>query len=290
MAYAATPAAAPAADAPAPAYEGKAPPTIDSHGGKLTPVTCFCAGPDGPTSLLMMLALLLTLAPRGIKAFGRAVDLSALRLAPGLLLTGLLAWNMLPSLDPPLVLPEQFHLVAPVKTGLGLALLAVSFLRLLSDALMPVTGRSRARSVAAMAAAGLAVAILPLALGVNIYWLMEDGALSFRWAAILGGYLGFPAGLALLLAWRRFDGRLFDVLLLIGTVTLVVLGGTFLSGVMNDVIVFLVVSFTVAAVAGAGLRGMGLVGWQGLTGRMAWVLGWISLILVAMGITMWLLY
>ena len=33
--------AAPAAEAPAPVEEGKAPPVIDSHGGKLTPVTMF---------------------------------------------------------------------------------------------------------------------------------------------------------------------------------------------------------------------------------------------------------
>ncbi|MDO9337540.1 MAG: flagellar motor protein MotA [Caulobacteraceae bacterium] len=33
--------ATPAADAPAPAPEGKAPPVIDSHGGKLTPITMF---------------------------------------------------------------------------------------------------------------------------------------------------------------------------------------------------------------------------------------------------------
>jgi biopolymer transport protein ExbB len=38
---AAAPAATPAAEAPAPAEEGKAPPVIDSHGGKLTPVTMF---------------------------------------------------------------------------------------------------------------------------------------------------------------------------------------------------------------------------------------------------------
>lgn len=48
MAYAATPAATPSADSPAPAGEARAPPTIDSHGGKLTPITCFgdCGGPD----------------------------------------------------------------------------------------------------------------------------------------------------------------------------------------------------------------------------------------------------
>jgi biopolymer transport protein ExbB len=38
---AAAPAATPAAEAPAPVEEGKAPPVIDSHGGKLTPVTMF---------------------------------------------------------------------------------------------------------------------------------------------------------------------------------------------------------------------------------------------------------
>jgi hypothetical protein len=290
MAYAATPAATPAADAPAAVEEGKAPPTIDSHGGKLTPITCFCGGPDGVTSLLMMLAILSALSPRGVKLFGRAIDLTALRLAPGLLVTAVLTWNLLPSLEPTRELPARFHLVEPISTALAVALLGVGFLHLLSDALMPLSGKSGARSLAAMAAAGLAVLILPLAAGLNIYGLLDEGKLAFNGSVILGAYLGIPVGFAVLLLWRRFDGRLFDVLLLAGVIGVIFLAGGFLPDAMAGVLACLAIAMTVAAALGAGLRGMGRAGWQGLTGRMAWFLGWALRILSILAIGSWVLF
>lgn len=286
MAYVATPAAQPAPPAEA-AYEGKAPPTIDSHGGKLTPISCFCAGPDGPTVLLMWLALLLALAPRGLKLFGRQVEFRAIRLAPGLLLTTLLIWNQLPSLDPAPELPARFNLVAPLTAVLGGALLAVSFLRLLSDALMPLGERSRARSGTATMASGLAALMLTVVAGLDVFSLLNTGELTANQGPVIGGLLGFPAGVAVLLAWRRFNGRLFDVLLVIGTVGLLFLGEAILPGPVTDVFVFLTVTLTVAAGLGAGLRGMGWPRWQALTGRMAWVLSWVTLIIYVIAIGSW---
>ncbi|MDO9336910.1 MAG: hypothetical protein Q7T61_10965 [Caulobacter sp.] len=289
MAYAVTPAAQPITGELSPA-EGKAPPVIDSHGGKLNPITCFCGGPDSAVSFLMILALLATLAPRRLNAFNRETDLSVLRLAPGLLLTTLLVLNDLLSTGPVRDLPARFHLVAPVVAAVGGALLAISFLRLLSEALMPIAGRSPAMSVAAMATSGLAVLALPLVASVQVYRLMDDGRLTFAWKPVVGGYLGIPAGLAVLLAWRRFDGRLFGVLLLVGTAGLIILGGILLSGAETSVFVFLTVTFTVADRVAAGLRGMGRANWQGLTGRMAWILSWVLLILSVMTVGMWAIF
>lgn len=290
MANTATPAAQPGEATKAFVEEGKAPPTIDSHGGKLSPITCFCGGPDGSVSLLMLLALLSTLAPRRLKAFRRIIDLSVLRLAPGLLLTALIGLDAVLSTEPVRDVPEKFQLVAPVSAAMGGGLLAISFLRLLCDALMPITGRSRARSVAAMAASGLAVLTLPLIGGIDVGTLRNDGALTFSWAAILVGYLGIPVGLALLLAWRRFNGRIFNALLLVGIVGLLFLGGIFLSDPLASVLPFLTVTFIVTADIGAGLRGMGRSNWQGLTGRMAWILSWILLVLSVMAIGMWVIF
>ena len=146
MAYAAAPAARPLAEAPAPAEEARAPPTIDSHGGKLTPITCFGCGPDGVTALLVQLALLSTLAPRGFKLTSRAFDLSVVRLAPGLLFTAALGWNLLPSLGADYEAPAKFHLAGAVSDLMAVVLAAVAFFGLVSDALMPAREHSPARA------------------------------------------------------------------------------------------------------------------------------------------------
>lgn len=70
MAYAATPAATPSAGAPAPAEEGRAPPTIDSHGGKLTPVTCF--GSCGVDPVTTVVAAVLLTSPVSAFLYGAA--------------------------------------------------------------------------------------------------------------------------------------------------------------------------------------------------------------------------
>lgn len=272
-AYAAAPAATPAPATAEPFEEGKAPPVIDSHGGKLTPVTGI--GPDGPTSFLLLLALLATVAPRGLKAFGQTIDLSAIRLAPGLVLAAVIAWNHLPGLGTDPEFPAKFHTLMLVSGLLGAALFLITFLHLLSDALMPLQGRSMLRSVVAMAASGLGVLALPVAGGLDLNELMNMGGPQFDPTVIIAGYLGVPAGAGLLLLWRRLDGRLFDVLLVGAALGSFFLVGSFIPGAMTGFMWLQLVAFTVAATLGAGLRGLGLAGWQGLTGRAAWIWAWV---------------
>lgn len=272
MAYA--PAAEPLPATPEQAGETRAPPTIDSH-GRLPMTACY--PPDSVTPLLMWLAMLSTLAPRAF----RALDLSNVRLAPGLLLTASMAWSLLPSLEPARTLPARFHLVEPVSAAVAAGLLAISFLHLISDALMPAPERSSpARSLGAMAAAGLAVMILLIVVGTDVALLLDQGALAPDWQAVGFGLLGLPTGVGLLLVWRRFGSRLFNLLLVPGSIGLLIATSGLLPGLVTAPIVFQVVALTVVATLGEGLRGLGLEEWQGLTGRAAWILGWILRILL----------
>ena len=50
------------------------------------------------------------------------------------------------------------------------------------------------------------------------------------------------------------------------------------------------IALTVTAALGFGLRGMGLATWQGLSGRAAWVLGWILRILTVLGLGTWVVF
>lgn len=287
MTYAATPAGQPLAEASTPAEEAKAPPTIDSHSGKLSPITCFGCGPDGATSLLMMLALLSTLAPRGLKLAGRALDLSATRLAPGLLFTAALVWNLLPSRGSDYDFPARFQLANTVSTLMAIGLAGVAFLSLASDALMPIKQHARGRAIAAMTAAGLAIVALLLAAVVDVDSLMADTGLSFDGYRVAIASLGLPVGAGLLLLWRRFDGWVFNLLLVLGTLALTFVGGSLALHSGAVVLVVMTVTLTTTAALGAGLRAMGLPGWQGLTGRAAWVMGWILRILSVMTIGSW---
>lgn len=273
MDYAA-PAAAPATPTAETIEEGRAPPTIDSHGGKLTPVTGWY-GPDSATSTLMLLALLATVAPRGLKIWGRFLDLSAIQLAPGLLLAAIIAWNRLPSLSADSELSQRFPLYISGALLLGLALFLIAFLHLLADALMPIQGHSRTRSLAAMIASGLAILALPVVGGFDIFSLMDTQTRRFDLTVIVAGYAGIPVGIGLLLLWRRFDGRLFGWLLVGTAFASYLLVATVLEGNVYGYMLLQLVAFSVAAALGAGLRGLGRPGWKALTGRAAWIWSWI---------------
>lgn len=271
MAYAATPAATPAADAPATAEEAKAPPTIDSHGGKLSPLTSSYLPPTG--SFLILIAILSVLAPRRLKAFG-GVDLTWTRLVPGLLLTAVAAWSLLPSPQPYMTASLEHYLwVTGLVTG---AMLAFTFLNLLADALFPLHEPSASRSLLAMATSGLAL-LIPLGLSMVDWWGMgPDPTISLNPMAAIIALAGAPLGLWLLLLWRRFKGWLFELIAAFGILGVLMLLGWLLPlGEKMPNVLLTLVALTVATTVGLGLRGLGRPGWEDLSGRVMWAWAWI---------------
>lgn len=274
MAYAAAPAAAPATPA-APATEtieeGRAPPTIDSHGGKLSPITSSYLEPTN--SVLVMLAILSVLVPRRIKAFG-GVEMDWLRLVPGLLLTAVVAWGFLPELQP--YSSPFYDYYRQVEVWVTGALLAYTFLNLVADALFPLDRVSVHRSQMAM---GLSLTGLLILLGlwsIDWYGPRSTPQISFDPTPALISLAGLPMGAVFLFLWKRFNGWIFDLAAAFGVIGLLVIGHWVLpwvDGVSN--LHAALVAVTVAATLGFGLRGMGRRNWTHLTGRVFWAWAWI---------------
>jgi hypothetical protein len=271
MAYAATPAAAPTAPAVETIEEVKAPPTIDSHGGKLTPITSSYLEPTN--SVLALLAILSVLIPRRLKAFG-GVDLTWLRLVPGLLLTAVVAWGLLPT---PQTYSHPFYdYYLWVERWVHGALLACCFLNLVADALFPLTGVSVRRSLLAMASSTVGLLILLGLWSVEWFGTGQTRAISFDPAPALVSLVGVPAGVGLLFLWRRFNGWGFELATAFGVFGAVLLGGQllpFANGISG--LTATLVALTVATTLGFGLRGMGRPGWRDLSGGVVWGGAWI---------------
>lgn len=271
MPYAAAPAAGPDAGAVPAIEEGKAAPTIDSHGGKLS----VYMEPTG--SILVLGAILSVLAPRRLRAFG-GVDLGWTRLVPGLLVSAVLAWNLRPS-PLPFSNPGFEHYLWVTAVLMG-GMFAFAFLNLLADALFPTDRPSASRSVLAMCVSALGLAIV-LGLSTVDWWGMGPyPTISVNPMPPLISLAGLPLGLGLLVLWRRFNGWTFELGVALGT-----LGSLFLAGYVADkllpddegapVVSIILVALTVAATAGFGLRGIGRQGWQDLTGRAIWAWAWV---------------
>lgn len=271
MAYAATPVAPPAAPAAeAPAFEGKAPPTIDSHGGKLTPITCFGCGPDGVTSLLMMLAILTTLLPRQLTGRKRPINLSAIRLLPGLILLAATARNLLLFLT---TYADPHRQAFATEQALRLWLLAAALaLMTLGDWLLPTDRQGRWRSVTGFGLVGAGLFAMTFAQQPMNYGFGVPRDLAFG----VGCLIGLPVSLGVLWLWRRFNGPLFDVLAIGAGI-----GGFFLVGTLDPWgitqawIGVEIAAFTIASAAGLALRGSGSPAWQGLSGRAIWAYSWV---------------
>ncbi|MDB5468989.1 MAG: hypothetical protein JWR84_549 [Caulobacter sp.] len=275
MAYAATPAAPAEA---APGFEEKAPPTIESHGGKLTPITCFGCGPDGVTSLLMMLAILATLAPRQFSSRGRTINLSGARLVPGLILLAATAWNLIPSLATYVDIHRQAYAIAQGERLWPLA--GALALMTLGDWLLPSGEGRRWRNIAGLGFVGVGLIAMtftpqPMNYGFDVPRDLAFGA---------GCLIGLPVSLGILWLWRRFNGPLFDVLAIAAGI-----GGFFLVGALGPWGItqawmgLEITAFTVAGAAGLTLLGLGSPPWQSLTGRAVWAYSWaLRAVFVAM--------
>ncbi len=200
MAYAATPAATPGADVPAPAEQGKAPPVIDSHGGKLTPVTGYMIEPVANVLVLVALAALLA---RSLWGGRKAPPLrrATARAAPGLLLALATAWVLVSSLGAPDF--PQLAIYDHTQRVWRTCLLAVVGLGLISD-LFAVGDLIQRRPAWALAAA--AGTLISLIVGVLLTpAVMTDQAILWQPAAMLIGVL-----LAVPTLWLRrrvSDGR-----------------------------------------------------------------------------------
>jgi hypothetical protein len=277
MAYAATPVAAPLPDAPMPAEEGKAPPTIDSHGGKLTPMShCY---PDLATQLLLLVALLLTFAPRRL---GR-LNFGWTRLAPGVAICALVLWNLFQT-GPMAGYPGMDEYLR-VRTLHLVGLLVFATLNLLADLLTTSDDPAPARGLGAMAATALGLLVLLGLTLVDWHGRTPVFSPSVDGMGYLAWTIGVPVGVGLLFLWRRYDGRLFDVALLVVAVGSLFVVGAQEPGPETAWIGLQLVAFTVAAGLGAGLRAMGMSKWQGLTGRAAWAWAWIlRCTVIAMGV------
>lgn len=268
-------AAAPQAPAtPAPetqAFEEKAPPTIDSHGGKLSPVNSTYLEPAA--TILFFLALLSVLAPRRLKAFG-GVQLGWTRLLPGLLLTCLVAWTLLPS--PQTYTSPSLDYFRFVEAAVNSTMLAFAFLNLLADVLFPVGRPSAARSLLATGVSAAGLLILLTLWSVDWYGTGLEPAISIDPIPPLIGLLGLPLGVGLLFLWRRFNGWKFELAAAFGTAGALILGGKLLPyGNGASGMTVSLAALTVAATLGQALRGMGKPRWRHLSGRALWAWAWI---------------
>lgn len=274
---AAAPATQPLADAPAPAEEGKAPPTIDSHGGKLTPLTSSYLDPS--STVLVLLAILSVLVPRRV----RGVSMDWLRLVPGLFLSAVAATGLLPG---QWLYSGGFsdHFLLAERWVNG-ALLAYAFLNLLADALTPLDGREPRRTLWAMAASASGLLILLGLLSVS--WYDQNGIpeVSFEPEAALVSLVGAAIGLGLALLWRRLNGWVFELAAAIGILVALILAsellpfGNGITGLSSTL-----VCLTVATMVGFGMRGMGQAGWTALSGRVIWAWAWVlRAFLIAIG-------
>lgn len=271
MAYAAKPAATPSAGPPAVSEEGKAPPTIDSHGGKLSPINSSYLEPTN--SVLVLLAILAVLAPRRLKVFG-GIEMAWLRLVPGLLLTAVVAWGLLPA--PQTYSSPFYDYYLQVERWVNGALLAYCFLNLLADALFPLEGTAKARSLIAIGSSALGMLILQGLWSINWFGVHQAPEISFDPSNIFISLIGAPFGLALLFLWRRFNGWIFELTTAVGVIGALLLGGWLLpfgNGVSS--LAATLVALTVSTTVGFGLRGLGIPGWRDLSGRLIWGWAWI---------------
>ena len=269
MAYAAAPAAQPIpGDTAAPAAEGKAPPTIDSHAGRLSPLSVCYA--DAATSFLLIAAILSTLAPRRLPA-GPFTEIGWTRLLPGILVCTIIIWN---GLNSPIYIssPQMEAYMEARQVLLGLVF-AFAVLNLLSDFLLAPQACGILRGSVGMGAAMLG--LLPLmAFGV-FDWMDIPAKVTAEPVQVLMWLSGFPIGVGLVFLWRRFNGWVFQLVTFLAG-----LGGLFLGSALPGAwslgaMGLLFVTFTVAAGLGLGLMTMGLTAWQGLSGRAPWVWAWL---------------
>lgn len=271
MAYAAAPAAAPATPA-APATEsieeGRAPPTIDSHGGKLTPMSVCYA--DSGTSFLLLAALLSPLFPRRLP-FRPAVDIGWTRLLPGLFVCSIVIWN---GLSRPIYASSSamdiFLRIQAILLGL---VFVGAVLGLLSDFLLAPEARGRRRGIVGMAA-GL-LSLLPL-LSLDVFdWITSAPQFDPNPVKLGMWTCGLPLGVGMVFLWRRFNGVVFDLIAFFGGIAALILVSSVSSPLSGGMLGMVFVTFTVAATIGSGLKVMGSPAWQGLTGRAIWALLWM---------------